>query len=162
LLLCCKPDARRFRARLFALWHDRNLGDSAHTEQKLCGQVSSVLHRKVFSKLELRSSASKILYTVDSSEDSSSHNSTDQNYLLLINPSITRGHNFKLFRPQSFSRVRASFFTMRVINDWNNLLHHVVNASSVNDFKNLLDSSWSTLMYDYYLLLTDFSLRTLF
>jgi len=70
--------------------------------------------------------------------------------LFTFNPPITRSHNFKLFRPQSFSRVRASFFTIIVINDWNNLPHHVVNASSVNDFKILLDSSWSTLMYDYF------------
>ena len=73
----------------------------------------------------------------------------DISELFILNLSITRGHNFKLFKPHSSSRVRSSFFTMRVINDWNNLPHHVVNASSLNDFKNLLDCSWSTLMYDY-------------
>ena len=73
----------------------------------------------------------------------------DTSELFTLNLSITRGHNFKLFKLHSSSRVRSSFFTMRVINDWNNLPHHVVNASSLNDFKNLLDCSWSTLMYDY-------------
>jgi len=62
------------------------------------------------------------------------HNNLDLNAseLFTFNPSITRGHNF---RPQSFSRVRASFFTIRVINDWNNLPHHVLNASFINDLK---------------------------
>jgi len=81
------PDVRGFRARLFALWHERNLGDSGHTEQKLCGQVSSVLHRKVFSELELaeiRSSISQMLHTVDSSEDSTSQNSTDSDISSLL------------------------------------------------------------------------------
>ena len=74
------------------------------------------------------------------------HNNLDlgTSELFTFNRSITRGHNFKLFKPHSSSRVRASFFTIRVINDWNNLLHHVVNASSMNDFKNLLDSTRST------------------
>ena len=38
----------------------------------------------------------------------------DTSELFTFNPSITRGHNFKLFRPHSSSRVRASFFTIRV------------------------------------------------
>jgi len=77
------PDACGFRARLFTHWHERNMGDS---EQKLCGQVSSVLCRKVFSELELAeiSSAFQILHTVDSSEDSSLHNSTDGNVPSLL------------------------------------------------------------------------------
>ena len=81
------PDVRGFRARLFELWHERNPGDSGHTEQKLCGQVSSVLRRKVFSELELakiRSSTSQMLHTVDSSEDSSLQNSTDGNVPSLL------------------------------------------------------------------------------
>ena len=69
----------------------------------------------------------------------------DTSELFTFNPSITRGHNLKLFKPHSSLRLR----TIRVISDWNNLPHHVVNASSMNDFKNLLDSSWSTLLYDY-------------
>ena len=46
---------------------------------------------------------------------------------------------------------RSSFFTVRATyyDDRNNLPHHVVNAPSLNDFKNLLDCSWSTLPYDY-------------
>jgi hypothetical protein len=35
--------------------------------------------------------------------------------------------------------VRGKFFTNRVINDWNGLLKEVVEARSVNSFKNKLD-----------------------
>jgi len=34
---------------------------------------------------------------------------------------------------------RSSFFSVRVINDWNSLPQSVINASSANQFKNLLD-----------------------
>lgn len=81
------PNVCGFRARLFVLWHERNPGNSGHTEQKLCGQVSSVLRRKVFSKLELaemRSSTSQLLHTEDSSEDSSLQNSTDSDVPSLL------------------------------------------------------------------------------
>lgn len=67
----------------------------------------------------------------------------------LNNSFTTRGHNFKLYKPQTTSRVRSSFFAVRAINDWNSLTHTTVNAPSVNIFKNLLDCSWSTFMYDY-------------
>ena len=72
----------------------------------------------------------------------------DTSDLLFNNLSATRGHNFILFKPFSSTRVRSSFFTARVINDWNSLPHHLVYAPSLNNFKNLLDHSWSTLMYN--------------
>ena len=53
------------------------------------------------------------------------------------NLSVTRGHNFKLFKSFSSTRVQSSFFTVRVINDLNNLPHHVVYAPSLNNFKYL-------------------------
>ena len=74
----------------------------------------------------------------------------DSSELLTSNSlSISRGHNYKLFEPQSSTRVRSSVFTVRAINDWNNLPHHVVNTPSLNDFKNLIDCSWSTFLHDY-------------
>ena len=47
------PSKRGFRVRLFDLWHKRNPGHEEYTEQRLAGQVSSLLRRKVFSELEL-------------------------------------------------------------------------------------------------------------
>jgi len=79
------------------------------------------------------------------------HNrNVDPSDLLTLNTSfITRGHNLKLHKPRTSSRVRSSFFAMRAINNWNSLSQTLINAPSVNVFKNLLDCSWTTLMYDY-------------
>ena len=52
----------------------------------------------------------------------------------------TRGHQFKLFKYRSRLNCRSNYFFNRVINDWNNLPHTVVNASSLNNFKYLIDS----------------------
>ena len=50
----------------------------------------------------------------------------------------TRGHNYKLFKPQAASRVRSIFFTVWAISDWNSLPDHMVNSPTLSDFKILL------------------------
>ena len=62
----------------------------------------------------------------------------------------TRGHDFKLFKPHSRCRSRQSFFCIRVISDWNNLPDNIVNATSLNHFKNLLDNYWSNILYNFW------------
>jgi len=58
-----------------------------------------------------------------------------------------RGHSFKL----SFNRLRLdlrkNFFSQRVISAWNSLPQNVVDATSVNSFKNRLDAYWKTTGY---------------
>jgi hypothetical protein len=50
-----------------------------------------------------------------------------------------RSHSLKLFKKRSNSRLRQSFFSQRVIEDWNRLPLDIVEAPSVNAFKNRLD-----------------------
>ena len=50
----------------------------------------------------------------------------------------TRGHPYKLFKPQCTSNVRSSFFTQRVINVWNDLPTNIVNFSSLVCFRRSL------------------------
>ena len=52
-----------------------------------------------------------------------------------------RGHNLKLKVNRSRLQLRC-FFSRRVVNVWNRLPAHVVEASSVNSFKKRLDD-WS-------------------
>ena len=52
---------------------------------------------------------------------------------------ITRGHQFKLFKEHSRLLCRSNYLMNRVTNDWNSLPNYVVNASSINAFKSLLD-----------------------
>ena len=54
----------------------------------------------------------------------------------------TRGHSYKLFKRRSRLNLRANTFSNRVINTGNNLSANVVNAPSVNAFKNRLNKHW--------------------
>ena len=58
--------------------------------------------------------------------------------------SRTKGHNFKIFKKHALHFTRRNAFSQRVINDWNSLPQHdMVNAASINSFKNKLDDWWS-------------------
>jgi ribonuclease P/MRP protein subunit RPP40 len=57
----------------------------------------------------------------------------------IANNSRTRGHRFKLVKTRSRLDLRKNFFSQRVANDWNSLPEAVVEANSVNSFKNLYD-----------------------
>ena len=39
------------------------------------------------------------------------------------------------------------FFTNRVVDVWNKLTHDIVNAKTINDFKNKIDHHFNDLMY---------------
>ena len=51
----------------------------------------------------------------------------------------TRGHRYKLNKPKSRLEIRRNFFSLRVINEWNKLPNDVVEATSINMFKNRYD-----------------------
>jgi len=53
--------------------------------------------------------------------------------------SITRGHNFKIFKSHATCLPRRHFFPIRVVNDWNELPYDLVNVNSINLFKTHLD-----------------------
>jgi len=62
-----------------------------------------------------------------------------------------RGHELKLTKHRSKLEVRRHFFTERLVNRWNSLDHHTVNASTVNTFKNglqRLKKSWMGFFED--------------
>ena len=57
----------------------------------------------------------------------------------------TRGDNYKLFKPQATSRVRSTFLLYRLsMTGTVYLITWLINSPIPNDFKNSLDSSWST------------------
>ena len=66
-----------------------------------------------------------------------------------VEEKTTRGHNYKLKKKRCSTTRRLKFFSMRVVNDWNSLPGHVVNAVSINAFKSRLDgevSSWKSVL----------------
>ena len=47
-----------------------------------------------------------------------------------------------LYKPKALKEIRANFFTVRVVQEWNGLPEEIRAAASVNSFKNLYDK-WS-------------------
>ena len=64
--------------------------------------------------------------------------------------SSSRTHDKKLFPQHAKSLLRQNSFKVRTANTWNSLPEYIVNAPSLNSFKNRLDKLWQTqdLMYD--------------
>jgi len=56
-----------------------------------------------------------------------------------------RGHSQKLFKPRCRTTARKTFFSNRIIEEWNGLPQHVIDSSSVDVFKNRLDEAWEDL-----------------
>ena len=50
----------------------------------------------------------------------------------------TRGHTLKLNKYRSNKDIRKNFFSQRVVDSWNKLPQNVVDAETVNTFKNRL------------------------
>ena len=57
-----------------------------------------------------------------------------------------RGHSMRLFKPRVRTTQRQHAFSVRVVDSWNRLPKEVIEATSVNDFKNRLDTHWSADM----------------
>jgi len=60
-------------------------------------------------------------------------------HLPLSSSSVTRGNSFKIITCRCHYDLRKYSFRNRITNIWNSLPNDVVNASSLNVFKNRLD-----------------------
>ena len=61
---------------------------------------------------------------------------------------ITRGHQHKIFKQHASKFPRINTFSSRIVTDWNKLPSKIVQATSINLFKNQLDKHWCNVMYD--------------
>lgn len=61
------------------------------------------------------------------------------------NTSITRGNSFKLSKPRTRLNIRRTFFSQRVINEWNHLPDNIVTSETINQFKNRVDKHFKGL-----------------
>ncbi len=62
-----------------------------------------------------------------------------KNFFEICTVSKTRGHSYKMVKKCFRGDLRKNFFSQRVINSWNSLPQNVVDAETVNSFKNRLD-----------------------
>ncbi len=53
-----------------------------------------------------------------------------------------RGHQWKLFQHRANHNLRKNFFTVRIVNTWNSLPQHVVEADNIKIFERRLDKFW--------------------
>ena len=60
----------------------------------------------------------------------------------------TRGHTQRVFKEHAVKLTRSRSFSQRVVNDWNNLPADIVEAPSLNIFKNRLDEFWRDIQYE--------------
>jgi hypothetical protein len=67
------------------------------------------------------------------------------NFFQLTSNSRTRGHKFKICKGRSRLEIRKNFFSQRVVSEWNKLPSFVVEAESINSFKNKLDTHWKSV-----------------
>jgi ribosome-associated toxin RatA of RatAB toxin-antitoxin module len=68
-----------------------------------------------------------------------------KSFFQLAKNSRTRGHKYKIIKASSRLDIRKYFFSQRVVNVWNELPVNVVEAESLNCFKNRLDNYWSLI-----------------
>ena len=59
-----------------------------------------------------------------------------------LNQHHTRGHKQRIFKTHSRLLIRKNSFSQRIVDRWNSLPEDVVNAHSVNSFKNSLNIFW--------------------
>ena len=67
------------------------------------------------------------------------------------NSSITRGHCYKLNKTRQQTRLAQNYFSNRIVDTWNSLPPHTVEAPSLNAFKNRIDKFWKDqeIKYNY-------------
>lgn len=70
-------------------------------------------------------------------------------FTMTPNICMTRRHPMKLFKPALKKNLncRKYFFTQIALNEWNGLPTEVINAETVNSFKNRLDKFWNKSRY---------------
>jgi len=73
----------------------------------------------------------------------------DVNSLFKFQLFSTRGHKFKIYKPHATCLCRSQFFTVRSINNWNNLPSDAVDLPSIDSFKNFIDSFWTYKQYEF-------------
>ena len=67
----------------------------------------------------------------------------DPNIFFKLNDNMTRGHSLKIYKKRSNTTIRKTFFSQRVINQWNDLPASIFNLTSVPEFEKAYDRHMS-------------------
>ncbi|PJE77527.1 hypothetical protein CI610_03548 [invertebrate metagenome] len=72
-----------------------------------------------------------------------------KNFFQMDNNNRTRGHSQKIFKKRCRRDARKHFFSYRIVDLWNSLPQHVINAETVYQFEILLDNYWKNNRFIY-------------
>ena len=72
---------------------------------------------------------------------------TTKSLFEFTNEQKLRGHNFKIIKQRTNKSKYSKFFTNRIVNRWNKLPSYIVNATSIDNFKNHVDAYYKNIMY---------------
>ena len=69
--------------------------------------------------------------------------------VFVMDNSITRGHQYKIYLPRTNLEVRKRYFSVRIIHTWNSLSNDTVCSTSLIAFKRLLHRDLGQRLFDY-------------
>lgn len=72
---------------------------------------------------------------------------SDFPWLTVDDRNTTRGTKYKLYKPRKCTKEKLNSFSCRVVNDWLALPEEIVDAPTLNTFKNRLDRFWLAFQY---------------
>ena len=79
-------------------------------------------------------------------------------HLLPINNRESRGHLLKLHHRRPITNLRKYNFTYRIVHNWNELPHHIIESPTTNTFEKRLDKFWSN--HPHHIILCHSDLQT--
>ena len=75
------------------------------------------------------------------------YNNDTNNLIQFTDDTRLRGNDFKITKTRTDKKQLSEFFSFRIVNSWNNLPNNIVNADSLNAFKNLFDEYHCNMMF---------------
>lgn len=58
-----------------------------------------------------------------------------------------RGHSEKIFKKRCNLELRKNFFSNRIVDIWNNLPQHIIDADTVYNFEVMLHKHWKNICF---------------
>lgn len=130
------------------VWNPYFAGDIHALEQvqrritKLCPSIRNLPYERRLLKLGLTTLSERRLRgdLIETYKILHGHYSVNLNFFEISEDNRLRGHNYKLVRERFYKLCRQNFLCNRVHRAWNSLPPYIVDATSVNSFKNLYDN----------------------
>ena len=62
-------------------------------------------------------------------------------YFFTLSPNgHTRGNSLKLYKPYTYLQCQSNYFSIRTINQWNQLPDEIVRCNTIKSFKSAIDN----------------------